>query len=153
MEMGMKPKEQKPWTVDRIVGHLVEMRVNRLDSTDEVKRFSEAIVKVGTATPEAVFIVDIRTPVIFAQPVATALIELMTRANRVRRKTAILMAGEHAVFGMQLGRLVRQVGDPKRQTFTDPDEMIAWLSDTLTEAEGKRARVFVGSHKGLSTAS
>jgi hypothetical protein len=153
MEKGMKPKEQKPWTVERVVGHLVEMRVNRLDSTDEVKRFTEAIVKVGSVTPEAVFIVDLRTPVIFAQPVAAALIELMTKANRVRRKTAILLAGEHAVFGMQLGRLVRQVGDPKRQTFTDPEEMLNWLEDTLTDAEAKRAKIFVGSYKGLSSAS
>jgi len=153
MEEEMKPKELKPWTVERVVGHLVEMRVNRLDTTEEVNRFSAAIVKMGSTTPEAVFIVDLRSPVIFTQPVAAAVIELMTRANRVRRKTAMLMAGEHAVFGMQLSRLVRQVGDPKRQTFTDPEEMLAWLSDCLSEAEQKRAVTFVGAHKGLSTAS
>jgi hypothetical protein len=129
------------------------MRVNRLDSTEEVKRFSNAIVKVGTATPDAVFIVDLRTPIIFAQPIATAIAELMTRANRVRRKTAILLAGEHAVFSMQLSRLVRQVGDPKRQTFVDPEDLLAWLSDALTEEEAKRANTFIGLHKGLSTAS
>jgi len=153
MEEEMKPKELKPWTVERVVGNLVEMRVNRLDTTEEVNRFSAAIVKMGSTTPEAVFIVDLRSPVIFTQPVAAAVIELMTRANRVRRKTAMLMAGEHAVFGMQLSRLVRQVGDPKRQTFTDPEEMLAWLSDCLSEAEQKRAVTFVGAHKGLSTAS
>ena len=148
-----QPKEQKPWTVERVVGHLVEMRVNRFDSTDEVKRFSDAIIKMGSATPDAVFLVDLRTPVIFTQPVASAVIEMMTRANRVRRKTAMLLAGQHAVFGMQLARLVRQVGDPKRQTFTDPVELLAWLSDTLTEAEQKRATVFIGAHTGLSSAS
>jgi hypothetical protein len=149
----MKPKEQKPWTVERNVGHLLEMRVNRFDTTDEVKRFSDAIVNLATATPDAIFIVDLRTPIVFTQPVAAAVTEMMTRANRVRRKTAILLAGEHAVFSMQLGRLVRQVGDPKRQTFTDPDEMLAWLADSLSDAEKKRALTFVGAHKRLSTAS
>ena len=149
----MKAKEQKPWTVERTVGHLVEIRVNRLDSTDEVKRFSDAIVKLGSTTPDAVFLVDLRTPVIFAQPVASAVIELMTKANRVRKKTAILLAGEHAVFSMQLARLVKQVGDPKRQTFTDPNELLEWLTDSLTEPETKRAKTFIGAYKGLSSAS
>lgn len=149
----MKGKDQKPWTVERTVGHLLEIRVNRFDSVEEVKRFSDAIVKLASTTPDAVFVVDLRTPFIFAQPVANAVIEMMTRANRVRQKTAILLAPEHAVFSMQMTRLVRQVGDPKRQTFTDPEEMLSWLGDVLTEMEAKRAKTFIGAHKGLSTAS
>jgi hypothetical protein len=77
----------------------------------------------------------------------------MTRANKVRRKTAIILAGEHAVFSMQLGRLVRQVGDLKRQTFTDVEDALVWLGDSLTDAEKKRANTFLGPSKGLSTAS
>src|SRR3954469_10856998 len=149
----MKAKEQRSWTVEKVVGHLVEIRVNRLDSIEEVKRFSDAIQRTAASTPDAVLIVDLRTPVVFPQPVTSAVAELMTRANKVRKKTAILLAGEHAVFSMQLGRLVRQVGDPKRQTFSDPDEMLTWLNDALTDAEKKRAREFTGAHKGLSTAS
>ena len=149
----MKAKEQRSWTVEKVVGHLVEIRVNRLDSIEEVKRFSDAIQRTAAATPDAILIVDLRTPVVFPQPVTSAVADLMTRANKVRKKTAILLAGEHAVFSMQLGRLVRQVGDPKRQTFNDPDEMLAWLADVLTDAEKKRAKEFTGSHKGLSTAS
>ena len=149
----MKAKEQRSWTVEKTVGHLVEIRVNRLDSIDEVKRFSDAIQRTASATPEAVLIVDLRSPVVFPQPVTSAVVELMTKANKIRRKTAIMLAGEHAVFSMQLGRLVRQVADPKRQTFSDPDEMLAWLSDVLTDAEKKRAKEFAGLQKGLSSAS
>lgn len=149
----MNAKEKRPWTVEKVVGHLVEIRVNRLDTVEEVKRFSDAIVRTASITPDAVLIVDLRTPTIFPQPVAAAVIELMTRTNKVRRKTAMLLASEHAVFSMQLGRLVRAVGDPKRQTFTDPGEMLEWIADSLTDAELKRAREFTGAHKGLSTAS
>ena len=149
----MKTKEQRAWTVEKVVGHLVEIRANRLDTIEDVKKFSDAIMRTGASTPDAVLLVDLRTPVVFPQPVAAAVSELMTRANKVRRKTAIMLAGEHAVFSMQLGRLVRQVGDPKRQTFTDVDEALNWLGDSLTDAEKKRARTFLGPNVGLSTAS
>jgi hypothetical protein len=149
----MKNKEERSWTVEKVVGHLIEVRVRRLDTVEEVKRFADAIVKLASLTPDAVAIVDLRAPVVFPQPVATAVIELMTRATKVRRKTAIMLASEHAVFSMQLGRLVRQVGDAKRQTFNDPNELLSWVSESLTEAEAKRAKEFIGGHKGLSTAS
>src|SRR5436305_52027 len=100
---AMKNKEERSWTVEKVVGHLIEVRVNRLETVEEVKRFSDAIVKLASLTPDAVAIVDLRAPVIFPQPVATAVIELMTRATKVRRKTAIMLASEHAVFSMQLG--------------------------------------------------
>jgi anti-anti-sigma regulatory factor len=90
----MKAKEQRSWTVEKVVGHLVEIRVNRLDSIEEVKRFSEAIQRTAASTPDAVLIVDLRTPVVFPQPVTSAVVELMTKANKVRKKTAILLAGE-----------------------------------------------------------
>jgi hypothetical protein len=149
----MKTKEQRSWTVEKVVGHLVEIRVTRLDSVDEVKKFSDAIVRMGASTPDAVLLVDLRTPVVFPQPVAAAVSDLMTRANKVRRKTAIMLAGDHAVFSMQLGRLVRQVGDPKRQTFNDVDDALTWLGDSLTDAEKRRAKTFLGPSTGLSTAS
>jgi hypothetical protein len=149
----MKKDAVRPWGVDRVIGHLVEIRVNRLDSIEEVKRFADGIVKAGSVTADAVLLVDLRTPTVFTQPVAAAVTDLMTRANKVRRKTAILLAPEHAVFSMQLGRLVRQVGDPNRQTFTEPESLLTWLADALTEAERKRAREFVGQYKGLSSAS
>jgi len=66
----------------------------------------------------------------------------MTKANRVRKKTAILLAPDHVVFGMQFSRLVREIGDPMRQSFTEPDELLAWLSDVLNDAEKKRAKLF-----------
>jgi hypothetical protein len=148
----MKTKEQRSWSVEKVVGHLVEIRVTRLDSVEEVKKFSDSIVRISASTPAAVLIVDLRTPVVFPQPVAAAVIDLMTRANKVRQKTAIMLEGGHAVFSMQFGRLVRAVGDPKRQTFTDVDEALAWLGDSLADAEKKRAKTFLGANKGLSTA-
>jgi hypothetical protein len=127
------------------VGRLIEMRVNHLDSTDEVEHFSQAIQRMGATTPNAVMVVDLRTPLVFSPPVTKAVVMLMTRANRVRRGTAILLAGEHAVFSLQFVRLVKQVGDPDRQTFTDPDELLAWIDDCLDPREKTRAKVFVHS--------
>jgi hypothetical protein len=49
--------------------------------------------------------------------------------------------------------LVRQVGDPKRETFTDPEKMLSWLSDVLSDPEKVRLKEFIGAHAGLSSAS
>jgi hypothetical protein len=148
----MKPNVQRPWTVERRVGYLVEIRVNHLDSLDEVRRFTNEIVKVAGPSGECVLVVDLRTPVIFAPDVADGVIALMTRANRVRKKTGILLADEHAVFGMQLARLVRKVGDPNRQTFYNPVQMLTWLADVVTPDEAKRAHGFIGVHRALDSA-
>jgi hypothetical protein len=148
----MKPQAPRPWTVERHVGHVVEIRVNFLEAVEDVKRFTNDIVKVAGPTGDSVLIVDLRTPVVFTADVAEGVAALMTRANRVRKKTGILLADEHAVFAMQLSRLVRKVGDPNRQTFYDPAQMLAWLSDALTSEEQRRAKAFLGAHKALDSA-
>jgi hypothetical protein len=93
--------------------------------------------------PNAVLIVDLRTPLIFSDAVGNAVIQLMSRVNKVRRKTAILVASEHALFSLQLRRLVREVGDPARQAFSDPASALGWLAGDLDDAEKARAREFV----------
>jgi len=148
----MKPQAEKPWTVERRVGNLVEIRVNHLPSLEEVRRFSNEIVKQAGPAGESVLVVDLRPPIIFAPDVADGVIGLMTRANRVRKKTGILLADEHAVFGMQLTRLVRKVGDPNRQTFYNPVQMLTWLADVLTPDETRRAHAFIGVHRALDSA-
>jgi hypothetical protein len=73
-----------------------------------------------------------------------AVLALMLRANSVRKKTAILLSRARATFGLQLGRLTKQAGDPRRRTFTDAEEAIAWLEEDLTAIEKARIRAFLG---------
>lgn len=134
---------QRPWTVEKFAGRVVEIFVRRLESKFEVERFSQAIYELAVHTSDAVLIVDLRTPVVFSDGVATAVVDLMVRANSVRKKTAILLSNQHAVFGLQLGRLAKQAGDPKRRTFTDPGALMSWLDEDLTLTEKVRVREFL----------
>jgi hypothetical protein len=147
----MNAKKQPPWTVEKVAGRLIQIRVNGLDSPYEVQRFSEAIQKAAAATRDAVLIVDLRTPIVFEEAVANAVIELMTKANNVRTKTAILLAADHKLFGLQLRRLARQAGDPQRQTFEDPDEMLSWIGDALNTVEKRHAKEFADPRTREST--
>ena len=135
--------DERSWTVERNEGRLIEIFVHSLQSTEEVRAFSQGIYDVAIKTPEAMLVVDLRTPVVFPEPVAKAVVELMVRANSVRKKTAILLSNEHAIFAMQLVRLAKQAGDPKRRTFTVATELVAWLEDDLSARERARLRSFV----------
>jgi hypothetical protein len=123
----------------------MEICVRRLDSTSEVGRFSQAIHALGAKVPHAIAIVDLRTPIVFSDEVASAVADLMTRATTVRKRTAILLSNRHAVLGLQLGRIARQVGDPTRRNFTDPAALLAWLETDLSPHEIARARAFLAS--------
>jgi hypothetical protein len=136
-------KDERSWIVERSEGRLVEIFVHSLQSTEEVRAFSQAIYDVSLQTPDAILVVDLRTPVVFPEPVAKAVVELMVRANSVRKKTGILLSNEHAIFAMQLARLAKQAGDPKRRTFTAPSELVAWLEAELSARERARLRSFV----------
>jgi hypothetical protein len=134
---------EQPWTVEKLTGRVVEIFVRRLESKFEVGRFSQAIYDLAVKTRGAILVVDLRTPVVFPTDVANAVIDLMVRVNAVREKTAILLSSEHAIFGLQLGRLAKQAGDPKRRTFTDPVPLIAWLDEVLSNEERARIREFL----------
>ena len=136
-------KDEPTWTVERNEGRLVEIFVDSLQSTEEVRAFSQAIYDVASKTSEAILVVDLRTPVVFPEPVAKAVVALMVRANSVRKKTAILLSNDHAIFTLQLVRLAKQAGDPKRRTFTAPSDLVAWLEDELSARERARLRSFV----------
>jgi hypothetical protein len=134
---------QRPWTVEKHAGRVVEIFVRHLESRFEVERFSQAIYNLAVKTTDAILIVDLRTPKVFSDDVATAVIDLMVRVNAVRKKTAILFSNEHAVFGLQLGRLTKQAGDPNRRTFLDPTALLDWLDEDLSPAEKARVREFL----------
>jgi hypothetical protein len=129
--------------VEKHAGRVVEIFVRQLASRFEVERFSQAIYNLAVQTTDAVLIVDLRTPIVFSDNVAAAVIDLMVRANGVRKKTAILLFSEHAVFGLQLGRLAKQAGDPNRRMFTDPASLLDWLDEELSPGEKARVRVFL----------
>jgi hypothetical protein len=60
----------------------------------------------------------------------------------------VLLTIEHATFGLQAERLVREAALAVRRTFRDKEKMLAWLGEELTPEELEAAARFLDERKG-----
>ncbi len=130
--------------VENVVGKLIEIHVKSLANMEEMRQFAAQVVDIVGRTPgRPITIVDLRTPSIFAPDVAEALEDMLKRVNPKIERTGVLLAREHAVFSLQLERIVREAWNPSRRTFRDPEQLKTWLHDALTAAELARLEKFL----------
>ena len=131
--------------IEQSVGKLLEIQVANLASLEEMNQFRTQVMEAVVHAPgKAVAVVDLRQPRIFAPEVASALEEMLKRANPKIDRSAVLLARDHAVFSLQLERIIRDAGNPSRRTFRDADQLKAWLKDALTVPEQVRLDRFLG---------
>jgi hypothetical protein len=130
--------------IENVVGRLVEIHVTDLRSMEEMEQFGFQVMETVKAVPgRAVSVVDLRLPRIFAPDVAESLEEMLRRANPKIERSAILLAPSHAIFALQLERLIREAANPARRSFRDPTKLREWAADILSEAEQARLATFV----------
>ncbi len=126
------------------IGKLVLIHVTTLTSVEEVASFqSEVMHFVDDAPGKAVVVVDLRTPRVFAPEVATALEDMLKRANPRIQRSAVILAKEHAVFSLQLERLIREARNPARRTFRSSAEAAEWLRECLNARESDSLEDFL----------
>jgi hypothetical protein len=125
-------------------GRLVEIHVTNLSSMEEMNRFKLEVMDAVIHAGKAIAVVDLRQPRIFAPEVAAALEEMLKRANPRVDRSAVLLARDHAVFSLQLERIIREAGNPSRRTFRDPEQVKGWLKDVLSISEQVRLDQFLG---------
>jgi hypothetical protein len=131
--------------VENKIGRLLEVHVTNLANMEEMGQFRMSILQgVSGTAGKTVAVVDLRQPRIFAPEVATALEQMLEKANPKIERSAVLLAREHAVFSLQLERIVREAANPSRRTFRDSDQLQTWLKDLLTPAEQNRLGRFLG---------
>lgn len=133
------------FTIEIRAGRLIEARVHSLATRERAVAYAEAL---GRATRSAsvermILCADHRPVVIYPQPVADKLSELFTRMNSQVERVAILGARSNATLWMQLGRIVREAGNPSRQMFDDRAAAEAFLSPVLDERERARMSLFL----------
>jgi hypothetical protein len=129
--------------VEASSGRLVEIHVTNLASLEEMGQFKKEVMDAVLHATKAIVVVDLRQPRIFAPEVATALEEMLKRANPKIERSAVLLARDHAIFSLQLERIIREAGNPSRRTFRDPEQLKAWLKDALSIAEQVRLDHFL----------
>ncbi|MCA9552007.1 MAG: hypothetical protein KC933_18350 [Myxococcales bacterium] len=129
-------------SIQNPTGRLCQVVVSSPLTVPEVAAFMAKLPpmfqKVGG---QAVFAVDLRGANVFPVDVAEKLQALLQSDNAAIIKSAYLMA-PGAVFGMQVGRLIRDAKNPNRRAFTDPAELKRFLSEVATPDEAAAAERF-----------
>lgn len=135
-----------PFEVENRVGRLVEVRIAALRRVDDVaaiqSAFRDAVRKSGA--PSVIICADYRELLVFSPVVAERFKGMLTGANPVIDRSALLCSPDHATVGLQIERTVRESGHPLRKTFRDPASLAAWLEDALDVRERARLRLFLG---------
>lgn len=128
------------------VGRLVEVKLASPVSDTEVMEFvRELQAIIGRIPGKYVGVVDLLDAHVFPPAVTDLLINLLSAASPRVEKTAMLI-GESATFALQVERVIRSANSDHRRVFRRPEELEAWLSESLTMPEKVRLRQFLGAH-------
>lgn len=139
--IGTRPAQ---FSAECRVGRLVEARLGWMNDAADVQRFLEQMRLAFKLAGNSVICADWRQALVLPPSAGDALLELLRQGNRHFVRSAVLLAPENAVFGLQVERLCREAGNPARRTFRHVDPLLAWLGEILTPLESVRAEEFLG---------
>lgn len=139
------------------VGRVLEIAVPRgYESPADVDAMIGMIrERVAAMPPEVshVTIADWRGCRVLTTSAAERVLEMLRVANPRTERSAMLHLRDSPTAVMQFLRLVREAEHPARRLFTDPGELVAWVSEVLTPPEVARVRTFLGLDEGALHAS
>lgn len=132
------------YTVEARVGRLIEARVRRLSTAEDVDAYGRAIANLALrAQSIPVLCADHRPVAIYPQAVTDRLVEAFRPNNGRFARIAILVKPSNATLTLQLRRLAREAGFEPRKVFAEAADAIAHLAPSLDETEARRLRVFL----------
>jgi hypothetical protein len=134
------------------VGRVLEIAVPRgYESAADVDAMIGMIrERVAAMPPDVshVTIADWRGCRVLTTSAAERVLEMLRVANPRTERSALLHLRDSPTAVMQFLRLVREADHPARRLFTDPRELVAWVSEALTPPEVERIRSFLGLDEG-----
>ncbi|MEP7051346.1 MAG: hypothetical protein ABJB12_13385 [Pseudomonadota bacterium] len=125
------------------VGRLVEARLTWVNDAADVQRFLEQMRLAFKVAGPSVICADWRRALVLPPSAGEALLDLLRQGNRHFVRSAVLLAPENAIFGLQVERLCREAGNPARRTFRNVEPLLVWLAEVLTPLESARAAAFL----------
>jgi hypothetical protein len=131
------------WTVQNVVGKLVEARLTKGDSNEVTACLTAIADAVARAAQPVVGLFDLSQIQVLGRAEADLLLKVMREDNARVERTAILVHGD-ALLEMQIERLIRAAALPSRQAFRLAGHAVRWLSPSLTPAELARLQLFLG---------
>lgn len=144
--LAVDASPRTPYTVETRVGHLIEARVFRLASADEVDTYirllADTVAKLPSGTT-GVLCADHRPAELYTQVVTDRLVESFQYMNERLERVAIITGFHKATLYMQLRRIVREADYEARQVFQDNDGGLRHLAVALSPEERARAAAFL----------
>lgn len=133
---GQDRTARDPFTVRSCVGRLVELQVFDLAVPEDVASMDGAIASAASALgTQSIIVADARPAGPFPHEVGDAWSRVMRLHNAQVIRSAILLDPANDTFNLQLARVVRCAGSPRRRWFYDPCELRDWLVDVATPVE------------------
>jgi hypothetical protein len=130
-------------TVDRHVGRLIELRVaSPITSVELDSIHPQAARAMSEIDGLCVVCTDLLGAQVLDQA-ATSRVTAIIRQESPRVERNAYLVGKHAVFSMQVERMIRESGAANRKTFRVASHLVAWLGDALTVQERGRLDVFL----------
>lgn len=132
------------YTVEARVGRLIEARVHRLSTAEDVDAYGMTIAELALrARVTPVLCADHRPVAIYPPAVTDRLVEAFRPNNGRFARIAILVLPSNATLSMQLRRIAREARFEHRKVFAEASDAIAHLVPSLDEAEARRLREFL----------
>ncbi len=126
------------------VGRLVEVRVESLETVEEVAQVEVRFSEVVSAVPAQVIVCgDYRNVRLFGPAVADRFMAVMAGSNPRVERSAVLLPRPGGTASLQISRIVRETRYRSRRAFRELPPLEAWLGEVLDEAERARLREFV----------
>lgn len=129
--------------IETPVGRLVVAKWSGFRKAEEAETYRQAIMTAIDRIAPAVMCADWREADVVPAPVSQILLAMLSGSQTRLVRSAILLTIEHATFGLQAERLVREAGHAARRTFRNPDTMLSWLGEIITPAELEAATAFL----------
>jgi hypothetical protein len=131
------------YTIENRVGRLVELRVESPVTYEELLQFHSTLAKVTKSIPgQIAMCTDLVGATVFTQEVTQRWTSIIKQDAPIVQRNAVL-AGEGAVFSMQVERIIRMAGHQNRKAFIVPADLMAWLGEILTVRERGRLETYL----------
>ena len=128
-----------PYAVRARVGRLLEVQVFDIALPEDVARLNEQLLaEAAKVSAPPILLADHRAAGPFPQEVGDAWSRAMRHFNATIERSAILLERDNETFNLQIARVVRCAGSPRRRCFFEPPELRAWLAEVATPAELSR---------------
>lgn len=129
------------------MGRLLEVRIGAgYRSSEDVAAIYSDVREALAPLPSSqrlVIVTDWRRCTVMGEGAAEQLVAAIRSINhRIERGGALLPVNSPTAM-LQLQRLLRESNNPDRRGFTDPRNLISWLSEVLTPDEIARLHAFV----------